>query len=782
MSESEVSNTFVQDQQPSENTVRSHFDIVGIIMLAVVVIGLLCGIITVSTSYSWDSPQVLGSFLVAVEFALAFLINEQFVRRPILHVKKRSSNVAVGSVSEGQKQVGKSLMSWANLLLLGILFLSTFFYLCQITQNNLGNIYYAATVKSMSMSWHNFFFASFEPGGFIAMDKPPLSLWLQVVSVKLFGFSGISLVLPLILAGIASVAVLYLLVERVFGVQAGLLAALFLALTPVSVVASRATTMDGLLTLDVLLASWAVMKAAEKGSLRWLLTSAVILGLGFNIKMMEAYLVLPAFILLYLWATPLRRRVRLGHLILALLILFVVSFSWSFIVDSFPVSQRPYVGSSGNNTEVGLGLGNNGVERPLGAIVGLIVSGVSNASSGANVIGSLYVLAGGPLRLLTTLGDQVSWLLPLALIGLLATGWQSRDVLAEDSVCISRLSRKRQAFLFWGTWFILQSIFFTLDVLVQSYYLVVLAPSIAALASIGIVELWHDYRKPGWHGWLLPFAFVLVATLQAFLIAPFAGYNFWLTPIVVTILVVSAIILLCLRYIGTTRTLRQGSDDAGQKSGWQALRIRTGFSGIVTMLGVIVILLAPIVWSVSTIQHPANGLVPVAGPARSAESDPFILLLQGVVNYAQVDPQLVSYLESHQGDERYMVATSTSLAAAPFVLQSGRDIMPIGGFNGNDMIFNVNQLKEQITSGQVRYFWLSSFFLSSAQIEQLPPKLRTVMKQVEQLQATNSNYQLLNWVSTHCTIVTPDQWGSPRAETGSAASGNPALYDCTTVH
>jgi 4-amino-4-deoxy-L-arabinose transferase-like glycosyltransferase len=780
MSKSEFSNALVQNRQLPEHIVPPCIDIIGMLALVGVVIGLLCGLIAVGSGYTWDSFQVLGGFLMAVEFTLAFLINEQFVSKPILRVMKQKQD------AEGRRQAGITLMNWSNLALLGILFLAAFFYICQITQNNLGNIYYAATVKSMSMSWHNFFFVSFDPGGFIAMDKPPISLWLQVVSVKLFGFNGVSLVLPLVLAGIASVAVLYHLVKRVFGVPTGLLAALFLTLTPVSVVASRATTMDGLLALDVLLAAWAIMKAAENGSLRWLVTSAVLLGVGFNIKMMEAYLVLPAFILLYLLAAPQRRRVRLVHLILALLIVCVVSFSWSWIVDSFPASQRPYVGSSGNNTEVGLGLGNNGVERPLGAIVGLIVSGVSKSSSGANIIGSLYVLAGGPLRLLTTLGDQVSWLLPLAILGLFATGWHRRKASTEEGVYASRLSKQQQAFIFWGTWLLLQSLFFTLDVLVQSYYLVVLAPSIAAMASIGIVELWHDYRKPGWHGWLLPLALLLTALLQAFLIAPFAGYSSWLTPIVVVALLVSAGMLVWLRYARRARLLRSEAEGEGragiQKPGRQALRARTSFSGMAITLGIIAILLAPMVWSVSTTQHPANGLVPVAGPVRSAESDPFILLLQGVVDYAQIDPRLVSYLEAHQGNQHYMVATSTSLAAAPFVIQSGRDIMPLGGFNGNDEIFSVKDLTQQITGGQVRYFWLSSFFLSSAQIKQLAPNLQTVMKELEQLQATNANYQLLNWVMSHCTVVTANQWGGSAAETGDAASGQPTLYDCANFH
>jgi hypothetical protein len=179
-----------------------------------------------------------------------------------------------------------------------------------------------------------------------------------------------------------------------------------------------------------------------------------------------------------------------------------------------------------------------------------------------------------------------------------------------------------------------------------------------------------------------------------------------------------------------------------------------------------------------TTQHTANGLVPVAGPIRSGDSDPFILMLNGVVDYAQVDPRVVRYLEEHQGNHRYLVATSASLAAAPFVLQSGKAVMPLGGFNGNDHIFTVDQLEQRIKNGDVRYFWLSPFFLSSAQIDRLAPRLRTVMKETQQLQATNPNYLLLSWVDDHCTHVTADQWG---AVSSNASNEEPQLYDCVNM-
>ena len=153
----------------------------------------------------------------------------------------------------------------------------------------------------MALNWHNFFFAAFDPQGFLAIDKPPLGFWVQVLSTRIFGFSAWSLLLPEALAGVGSVAVLYVLVRRVFGPVAGLIAALALALTPISVVTSRNNTIDSLLVLVLLLAAWALSIAAETGRVRWLVLSALLVGLGFNIKMLEGYLVLPAFVLVTCW-------------------------------------------------------------------------------------------------------------------------------------------------------------------------------------------------------------------------------------------------------------------------------------------------------------------------------------------------------------------------------------------------------------------------------------------------------------------------------------------------
>src|SRR5256884_2265676 len=251
----------------------------------------------------------------------------------------------------------------------GILLISIVMNFYALGKNGFGS-YYPAAIRSMLDSWQNFFFVSYDPGGFVSIDKPPVGFWLEAASAKIFGFNSVSILLPQALAGVLSVWLLYYLVRRHFGVIAGLLAALALALTPISILTNRNVTIDSTLTLVLLLGAWTVLKAAETGRLRWLLLTAFIVGIGFNIKTLEAYLVVPAYGLLYLLAAPHRLRKRIGHLALAGVLLLAISLSWVVAVDLTPASQRPYIGSTQDNSELSLALGYNGIQRLLGGFGG----------------------------------------------------------------------------------------------------------------------------------------------------------------------------------------------------------------------------------------------------------------------------------------------------------------------------------------------------------------------------------------------------------------------------
>ncbi len=223
--------------------------------------------------------------------------------------------------------------------LVAIVLLAAGLRLTNLTALGFANHYYAAAVKSMLESWHNFFFVAAEPGGSVSVDKPPMGLWLQAISAKIFGLNTFGLLFPQLLAGLLSVVLLYYLVKRKFGVPAGLLAGLVLAITPVVVATDRNNTMDSTLIFTLLLAAWAYIKATETTRLRYLMLGGILVGIGFNIKMLEAYLPLPAFLLMYFLGAHEGWWRKLSKFFLSTIVLLVVSFSWALAVDFTPADQ-----------------------------------------------------------------------------------------------------------------------------------------------------------------------------------------------------------------------------------------------------------------------------------------------------------------------------------------------------------------------------------------------------------------------------------------------------------
>lgn len=247
-----------------------------------------------------------------------------------------------------------------------IIALGAFLRFYQLGEHSIGNTYYAATVQSMLTSWHNFFFVAYEPGGSVTVDKPPLGFWVQATSAYFLGVNGFALALPQALAGVLSIPLLFIMVRRPFGNGAGLMAALVLATMPVTISTERNNTIDGLLLFVLLLATWAILQAVYSKSVRYLLLGAFFIGIGFNIKMMQAFLPLPALYAVYWFGMPHRWSIRLFHLSGATLLLIAVSLSWAIAVDLTPPDQRPFVGSSTNNTVMELIVGHNGLNRLFG--------------------------------------------------------------------------------------------------------------------------------------------------------------------------------------------------------------------------------------------------------------------------------------------------------------------------------------------------------------------------------------------------------------------------------
>lgn len=673
----------------------------------------------------------------------------------------------------GRKQ-GTAL--WQRLVLGLIILLSLALNFFRLGQNHFADIttgvnsYYAAAVKSMALNWHNFFFAAFDPQGFLAIDKPPLGFWVQVVSTRIFGFSAWSLLLPEALAGVGAVAVLYMLVRRVFGPNAGLLAALALALTPISVITSRNNTIDSLLILTLLFAAWALSIAAETGRVRWLLLSALLVGLGFNIKMLEAYVILPAFGLVYLLGAPRRWRVRILHLLLATLVLLVVSFAWITIVDLTPATQRPYISSSQGNSELELALGYNGLSRAFGVGAGNITSN-SQGQGGATTLNTttLLVLFGlantgrpGPLRLLgSQLGGQIGWLLLFAIVGLVAVIKWKRP----------RLPRRadEQGLLLWGVWFLTLLLFFSFALFDHAYYMVTFAPALCALVGIGGVTMVRAYRESaGWRGWLLPLALIATVLAQEDVLLIFPRFNSVLAPVIIGLILLSVLALSIARLAPR----------------WPKIKLAVPF----TAIGLFALLIAPALWSVVPLATGNDTIDPVAGPPRPANA--LALVAHAFLpESANAQPELIRYLLAHQGQASYLVATVNAPIAAPFILDTGRAVMALGGFNGFDSILTAQQVAEQVKQGKVRFFLLPSF--EPALLNTLPAGMRKIFADILSYQQANSEQLPLpiqpaisQWVDAHC-IVVPRNIAEPgiagpaeSVDLGETSTFPTQLFDC----
>lgn len=253
-----------------------------------------------------------------------------------------------------------------DFFLAGIVCLSAFLNIFNIWDNQYSNQYYTAAVTGMLQSWHNFFYASFDPGGFVTVDKPPVTFWIQTLFAYVFGVHGWSVVLPQALAGVGSVLLIYLLVRPTFGKTAAWLAGLVMACTPIAVAVSRTNNIDSLLVFTLLLGIWMLFRGVRRQKAGWIFGAFAMIGLGFNIKMLEAYMVAPAFYLFYLLAFKGEWKKKLAVLTAATVIMAGISLSWAAVVDMILQDSRPYIGGSQTNSVIELALGYNGMSRLTG--------------------------------------------------------------------------------------------------------------------------------------------------------------------------------------------------------------------------------------------------------------------------------------------------------------------------------------------------------------------------------------------------------------------------------
>ena len=471
---------------------------------------------------------------------------------------------------------------WARPALLGLLALTAILYTAGLSRDGWANDFYSAAVQAGATSWKAFFFGSFDASNFITVDKTPASLWVMELSVRAFGLNSWSVLLPQAAEGVAAVGLLYAAVRRWAGPAAGLLAAAALAATPVATLMFRFNNPDALLVLLMTAAAYAMVRAIESGRTRWLVLAGALLGVGFLTKMLQAFLVLPGFALVYLVAGPPRLARRCGQLLAGGAALLAAAGWWVAIVMLTPAADRPYVGGSTNDSVLQLALGYNGLGRLDGNETGSVGPGAGHGGGSAAFSG-----AAGLARLFgADMGGQISWLLPaalLALAGLLWLTWRR-----------PRTDRLRAAALLWGGWLLVTGLVFSyMNGIIHPYYTVALAPAIAALVGIGAVTAWRARGRLGVRLGLA--AGVLVTAVWAdVLLDRSATWLPWLRVLVVACGLAAAALILAEHWVGGPARAVLGSV--------LPLALITGLAG-------------PVAYSLDTVATAHTGALPSAGPA-----------------------------------------------------------------------------------------------------------------------------------------------------------------------
>lgn len=537
------------------------------------------------------------------------------------------------------------------------------------------NDYYAAAVKAMSTSWKAFFYGSIDSGSFITVDKPPASLWVMALSARIFGFSTWSMLLPQAAAGVASVLIVHRIVREWMGNVAAHLAALGFALTPVAVVMFRYNNPDALLTLLGLGSAWAIWIALKTGRTRWLILSAALVGLAFETKMLQALVVLPAFVAVYLFFGPPKLAKRLWQLALAAVTVLVSAGWWIAIVALVPASSRPYIGSTEDNSIISLVMGYNGLSRIFGG-----EGGAPGGSGGGPGGGGGFGGAVSWLRMFNTeVGGQVAWLIPLALVGLGAGLWLTRRNPRTDLA--------RAGWVLWGAWAVVSIIVFSrAEGIFHPYYTVQLAPAVAALAGAGAIALWQLGRRHPSTRWLLPATIVLTAGVAVTILRRTPDFASWLPMAIIVGAALSAAGL----WIGAS------------------LRHRTLTLAAATIAGV-TLLAGPTAYSLTTVAHTQTGSLAAAGPSNASTGfpggGPDGGTGPGATTSSSIDGdvELAAWLEANQGDATWLVAAFSSHSSAPIILATDEPVMTIGGFNGQDPAPTLEEFIEYVEQGELRY-------------------------------------------------------------------------------
>jgi 4-amino-4-deoxy-L-arabinose transferase-like glycosyltransferase len=584
-----------------------------------------------------------------------------------------------------------------------------------LDRNDFANTYYSAAVRSMAASWHNFLYNSFDPAGLQTLDKPPAALWVQALSVRAFGYSSWSMLVPQALMGVGTVALAYDLTRRVFGRPAGFVAGLVLALTPISVAISRHNNPDALVVLASTAALWFTIRACLDGRTRWLVWAGVMVGIGFEAKMATGLLVLPALALAYFWVAPRGRLVAVRQLLAAGVSTAVVSLAWPVLVWLTPAADRPWVSGTSDNSIWSLILDYNGTGRVEGQAGG--PGGGVGGGGGGGGGGGVFGGDTGITRLVdSSLGGQAGWLIGMAIVGGLAIA------------VLSRL-RRTDARTGWiiaagGSFATCAVVFSYAQGIFHPYYVSMLAPFTAVLvgAAAGTILRGGVPARV-----IAPLALLAGLGTEVLVIHRGASDVEHLIPVAVVAVAGGAAVLVA--------------------------KVPRAVRGVALAVAMGALLIAPATWATETLGHATSSTFPAGGPASTgfgggggpggggrggfggggpggggappqqpgagssssssgaAASPPagFAMgggtggtgggaggMFGGNANLTEA----LAYAKAHGGGT---IGVSSQQGAASAIIASGADVAGIGGFSGSESQVSAGWLAQAVADGRIRY-------------------------------------------------------------------------------
>ncbi len=610
--------------------------------------------------------------------------------------------------------------AWVRPSLLGLLGVAALLYLWDLGASGWANAFYSAAVQAGSTSWKAFFFGSFDASNFITVDKSPAALWVMDLSARLFGVNAWSILVPQALEGVATVGFTYLTVRRWFSPAAALIAGATVALTPVAALMFRFDNPDAVLVLLLTVATYATVRAIEAGKTKWLVLAATLVGFAFLTKMLQAFLVVPAFGLVYLVVAPVSLRRRIAQLAIAAVTMVAASGWWVAIVQLTPAADRPYIGGSQNNSILNLIFGYNGFGRLTGNETGSV--------GGTGAAGSMWGPTGLDRLFNASFGGQVSWLLPAALI-LLVAG-------LAITLTRGRTDRTRAALLLWGGSLIVTALVFSLAAgIIHPYYTVALAPSIGALVGIGSVLFWRE-RSRLWARLVLAAAVAATSVWSVVLLERSAGFAPGLATATGVVGVAAAIAIVGMPLL------------------------HRAVVAVVLTAAMLAAFAGPAAYTINTVLTPHSGAIPSAGPAVTAANtgggpgafgggfagrggargfpggfggggfgggfpgagfgNPGGFTGGGFgiprgaggggfgggsfLNASTPGAALVKLLETDASHYSWVGATIDANSAAGYQLATDDPIMAIGGFNGTDPAPTLAQFEQYVAQSRIHYF------------------------------------------------------------------------------